>query len=265
MRITPIYCPLFSLLSNFLLFFSLSRFHANYPLFLALYFHTVQFLAVFFFLSRFHANYPYSLPSIFTTDTISCCFFSLTIPSELSPISCPLFSLLSQFLAVFSLSRFLANNPLFLAIYYHFCHNFLLFFLCHYSMRITPISCPLFSLLSQFLAGFFFFCIFVTIPSELSPISCPLFLLLSQFLAVLSLSRFLANYPYFLTSIYTTVTISCCFFLCHDSLRIIPYLLPSLSLSISHFPVFISMFFTTVITLPLHFLLCFVYSFWCEN
>ena len=48
-------------------------------------------------------------------------------------ISCPLFLLLSQFFALFLLClchRFLANFPTFLALYFNYWYNFLLFLYC---------------------------------------------------------------------------------------------------------------------------------------
>ena len=166
-------CPLFSLLSQFSAVF-LSRFHANFPAFLSLYFHYCHnIFAVFFFfychdsmqissipyplfslLSQFLAIFCHdsmqislhSFPSIFTTVTISCCLFSVTIPCKFPCIPYSLFSLLSQFLAVF-LSRFHANFPAFLSLYFHYCHNVFavfFFFYCHDSMQISLHSLPSF-------------------------------------------------------------------------------------------------------------------------
>ena len=225
-------CPLFSLLSQFSAVF-LSRFHANFPAFLSLYFHYCHnIFAVFFFYCHDSMQISlHSLPFIFTTVTISryfllrfnanfpaflslyfhychnfLLFFTATIPCKFPCIPCPLFSLLSQFLVVFLLSRFHANFPAFLALYFHCCHNFLLFF-CHDSMQISLHSLP-----SIFTAVTISCCFFVTIPCKFPCIPFPLFSLLSQcfcffFYCHDSMQISLHSLPSFIT----TVTISCCF------------------------------------------------------
>ena len=126
---------------------------------------------------------------------------------RISPISCPLFLLPSQFLAVFLmyLCTIPCKLPLFLALYFYYCHNFLPFF---------------FYCISRFLANYPVFL-------------CPLLLLLSQFLAVFLLHLChdsLSINPYFLPSIFTTVTISCFFFTV------------SLSRFFANYPVFLALY-----------------------